>query len=64
MGVDWINLRIETSELMVLVNTVMNIRVPQKASNFFSNQQLLKKDFAPWTLLVQNKCKGWIGNQR
>jgi hypothetical protein len=35
-GIDWIDLAEDRDQWMALVNTVMNLRVPQNAENFLS----------------------------
>jgi hypothetical protein len=36
-GVDWIHLAQDRDQLWILVNTVMNLRVPKKAGNFLTS---------------------------
>ena len=47
MDIDWLDLAQERDTWRVLVNTVMNIRVPQNAGNFLSSCLLFRKDSAP-----------------
>jgi hypothetical protein len=48
--VDWIHLAQDRDRFRALVNTVMNLQVPQKARDFLSKyDQLFKKDSAPWS---------------
>jgi hypothetical protein len=36
-GVDWIHLAQDRDRWLVIVNTVMNLRVPRKAGNFLTS---------------------------
>jgi hypothetical protein len=36
-GVDWMHVAQDTDRWRAVVNTVMNLRVPQKAENFFTS---------------------------
>jgi hypothetical protein len=46
-GMDWIDLAQNRDQWRVLVNTVMNIRVPKNIEKWLHNWQLLKKGSAP-----------------
>jgi hypothetical protein len=48
-GVDWIYLVQDTDRWMALVNTIMNLRVPQKAGDFLSSRMTIC--FSKMTLL-------------
>jgi hypothetical protein len=52
MGMDWIEPAQDRDRWWALVNSVINLRIPQNAGNFLDLLQtgwLLKKDFAPWS---------------
>jgi hypothetical protein len=47
--VDWIHLSQDTDQWLVLVNTIMNLRIPYRASNFLTNSVAVR--FSRMTLL-------------
>lgn len=48
---DWVHLA-QYSPVLELVKAVINLRVPQKAANLFTN---LKEGSAPWRQVVRQK---------
>jgi hypothetical protein len=52
-GMDWIDLAQDRNQLRALVNTVMNLRVPQyvywEILDKLHNWRLLKKGSSPWS---------------
>jgi hypothetical protein len=46
-SIDWIDLAQDRDRWSVVVNMVMNFRVPQNAEHFLNSCRILKQDAAP-----------------